>query len=76
MVTWVENAWEDCRGVRVYKNINALRQDIFDKYKKEKESKDFPSLLFKPVSGVKPGMKLNEYVDAVLKSKSEEIILE
>ena len=75
MVTWVENAWEDCRGVRVYKNINALRQDIFDKYKKEKESKDFPSLLFKPVSGVKPGMKLNEYVDAILKSKSEEIIL-
>ncbi len=76
MVTWVENAWEDCRGVRVYKNINALRQDIFNKYKKEKESKDFPSLLFKPVSGVKPGMKLNEYVDAILKSKSEEIILE
>lgn len=74
-VTWVENSWNSARGIRTYKSVNALRVDIFKRYSNMPECKKYPCLEFKTVSGVKPGMNLDQYVSAIVGSNSSSITI-
>ena len=68
-ICWFENAWEQYAGIRKYKDVAALKADLFEKYKSgyPKEYKEFPNLEFKNTSigKFKPGCNLSTLVDNV-----------
>lgn len=67
-IYWIENAWDGAKGIRAYPSVNALKNDIWQRYKKMPNFKKYPEIEFSDVSPKTPGMKLDEYVSSALES--------
>lgn len=67
-IYWIENAWEGAKGIRAYPSVNALKNDVWQRYKKMPNFKKYPEIEFSDISPKIPGMKLDEYVSSALES--------
>ena len=67
-IYWIENAWDGAKGIRAYPSVNALKNDIWQRYKKMPNFKKYPEIEFSDISPKTPGMKLDEYVSSALES--------
>lgn len=77
-VYWFENSWEDAKGLRKYNSLNELKNDIWKRYKKMEESKNFPELEFKiiGINHYKTGITLGEFVSSIMDSTANEAYTE
>lgn len=73
-IYWFETAWEGECGIHEYPSIEALRASILERHRKTSNGKKYPELEFTTVSPekLKPGMKLDEYVNACLGKTANE----
>ena len=71
---WFENSWSGAEGIRSYKDLNALKIDIWNRYKKMPDYKKYPELEFKNTSILKysAGLSLDKFVESVLNSTTNE----
>lgn len=62
---WFENSWPSNKGINgPYNSLNELKNDFIDKMLSE--TKRYNKVLIRTVKGVKPGMTLNQYVNACI----------
>ena len=71
---WFENSWGGAEGIRSYKDLNALKNDIWNRYKKMPDYKKHPELEFKNtnISKYTPGISLGKFVESVLNGSTNE----
>lgn len=69
-IYWFENAWGDKKGIHgPYNSLVELKNDVFKNWN---FSGNNTKLLMSSVKGVKPGIKLNDYVNACLSDIDDE----
>lgn len=62
-IYWIENAWENMRGIHgPYDSISNLKDEIVNIHNKMPSSKRYPKLKFASISYDKIGCSLSEYV--------------
>lgn len=71
---WFENSWDGAKGIRKYKDLNSLKIDVFNRYKKVSDYRNHPELEFKNTNITKyqPGINLGDLVNNILNNSVNE----
>lgn len=75
-ICWFETSWQGECGIHKYPNMSSLQEDIKKRHLKTSNGKKYPELEFRssPAHELKPGMNLNQYVNAWLGEAANESI--